>query len=263
MMGKGRAAGSPRGRFRKGNMSIIYEPKGAALEYSPLACNLWTTCSHGCKYCYAPGVLQKKKEEFFVEAPERKDVLQKLEKDCQKMQGDPRPILLSFVSDPYQPHDYEAGVTRKALEILERYHMTAQVLTKGGTRAVRDFDILRRNGYGWKFGTSLNCYGLTAMQWEPHAATYPDRYEAICRAHLDGIYTWVSVEPVIDPERALHIIESLLKFVDFWKIGKLNHHAEQEKRVDWGKFLKDVRLLLKDRPHYIKNDLLGWDDVSR
>jgi DNA repair photolyase len=240
--------------------AVIYEPKGAALEYSPLACNLWTTCSHGCKYCYAPGALQKKRDEFFIEAPPRKDILAKLEQDCNKMRGDPRPILLCFVCDAYQPHDYGPALTRQALEILAHYNMTAQVLTKGGLRATRDFDILRRNK--WKFGTTvLLTDPRDRAKWEPGAATLLDRTKAICLAHETGIYTWVSVEPVIDPEQALKLIELLskMKVVDFWKIGKLNHSKEQELKIDWAKFLRDVRLLLKDKPHYIKTDLLAWD----
>ena len=31
----------------------IYTPKGPALEYAPLACNLYRGCAHGCLYCYA------------------------------------------------------------------------------------------------------------------------------------------------------------------------------------------------------------------
>lgn len=236
-------------------MNVIYQPKGAALEYSPLACNLWTTCSHGCKYCYAPSALQKKKEEFFIEAPERKNILANLEKDCKKMQGDQRPVLLSFVCDCYQPHDEQKALTREALLILEKYHMKAQALTKGGMRAVRDFDILKRNN--WKFGSSIT--GAKANEWESGAAMPSNRFEAIQYAHSLGIYTWVSVEPVIDPVEVLDNIEHLKHIVDFWKIGKLNHHKEQELKVDWRKFLRDVRLLLKDKQHYIKTDLLAWE----
>lgn len=241
--------------------NVIYEPKGAALEYSPLACNLWLTCTHGCKYCFAPRALHKKPESFFIEAPERKNILGRLEKDCKEMAGDRRPILLSFVCDCYQPHDAGPAITRKALEILSRYKMTAQVLTKGGMRAARDFDILKKNK--WEFGsTILFSKPESRREWEPGAASIMNRIHAICLAHEMGIRTWVSVEPVIDPEQALEAIEALikLKVVDFWKVGKLNHHKEHERSVDWSKFLRDVRLLLKDQAHYIKNDLLPWED---
>jgi DNA repair photolyase len=33
---------------------VIYEPKGKAGEYAPLALNLYAGCSHGCTYCFAP-----------------------------------------------------------------------------------------------------------------------------------------------------------------------------------------------------------------
>ena len=35
-------------------MSIIYKPKGKALEYSELAANLYRGCGHACTYCFAP-----------------------------------------------------------------------------------------------------------------------------------------------------------------------------------------------------------------
>ena len=35
-------------------MPIIYEPRGKAAEYSPLAANLYAGCGHGWLYCYAP-----------------------------------------------------------------------------------------------------------------------------------------------------------------------------------------------------------------
>lgn len=46
-------------------MKIIYEPKGAAKEYSELAVNLYLGCNHGCKYCFAPRCMFKTKEEYF------------------------------------------------------------------------------------------------------------------------------------------------------------------------------------------------------
>jgi DNA repair photolyase len=239
-------------------MNAIYQPKGAALEYSPLACNLWLTCSHGCKYCYVPATLHKRPEAFFVEAPERKGILAALEKDCKRLDGDVRPVLLCFCCDPYQPHDAGRRITREALKILEKYHMNVNVLTKGGMRAARDFDILKRNK--WKFGTTIHlCRPQSKGEWEPGSAELGSRIDAISYAHGIGIYTWVSVEPVVDPEQALEVIDKIKHVVDFWKIGKLNHHKEQEMKIDWSKFIREVRLLLKGKPHYIKTDLLAWE----
>ena len=50
-------------------MNAIYEPRGAAAEYAPLACNLYRGCGHGCKYCYAPACLRMGREEFARPAP--------------------------------------------------------------------------------------------------------------------------------------------------------------------------------------------------
>ena len=49
-------------------MSVIYTPKGAAREYSPLALNLYLQCTHACKYCYAPSAMQRARENYFCSA---------------------------------------------------------------------------------------------------------------------------------------------------------------------------------------------------
>ena len=73
-----------------------------------------------------------------------------------------------------------------------------------------------------------------------------------------GIYTWVSVEPVIDPNEALSVMRALLDCVDLWKVGKLNHFKEAESRVDWRQFLIDTQKTLVGKNVYIKKDLLAY-----
>jgi DNA repair photolyase len=73
-------------------MSIIYEPKGQANEYTKLAANLYKGCTHGCQYCFGPSALFKKKENYFKMADPKKEVLSKLEKDCQKLSA----VFLKF-----------------------------------------------------------------------------------------------------------------------------------------------------------------------
>lgn len=243
------------------SVTTIYEPKGRALEYAPLALNLYTGCVHGCKYCFAPGCLHKTREQFHAAASPRPGLLESLKLDAPKYANDRREILLCFTCDPYQreqkiPNPY---ITREALIILAANQCRATILTKGGTYAIQDFDILKQQG--WSFGTSLSfATNIECERWEPKASTVGSRVWAIQNAKNKGIKTWVSVEPVINPKSALEVIRNLYNIVDFWKVGKINHNKELESAVDWKKFLDDV-LELKAKYNlnlYVKTDLAKY-----
>ncbi len=220
-------------------MSVIYEPKGAALEYAPLALNLWTGCKFGCIYCDGPAMARTSLHTWKANAAPKKNVLKRLEADCVKLAGDKRTVLLCFTCDPYQTFE-AAELTREALLLLEQYDMTATVLTKAGIRAERDFDILRRNN--WSFGTTLHMFDNDPGRvWEPGAAANNFRQITIRNAHAMGIKTWVSVEPVIYPDQALKLIEEMHLYVDLWKVGKMNH---RDLDIDWKKFYDQVKSVL-------------------
>lgn len=232
--------------------NVIYEPKGAAAEYSHLAINLFQGCQFACKYCYAPAIARQRLDQWSKNPTPKKNILARIEAEAKKMKGDPRKILLCYTSDPYQ-NEEAAALTRDTLLILEKYKMTATVLTKAGMRAVQDFDILARNG--WEFGTtlSISCK-QTKREWEPGAASIRSRCEAIARANMENIKTWVSMEPVIDPQQALNVIDRMKYCVDFWKIGKMNHRKID---IDWKKFHDDAVTLLDSlgAKYYIKKEL--------
>jgi DNA repair photolyase len=236
-------------------MPIIYQPRGKALEYSDLAANLYTGCSHACRYCYCPAILRKNLDDWATDPKPRRDILRLLEKDAKMLheQGEAREILLSFMSDPYHS-DGSALVTREALLILERYSLKVQILTKGGKRSVNDFDILARNH--WKYGATIIFRDEELRkEWERGAAPISERIEAIRDAHGQGIFTWVSVEPVVDAAEALAVMQELRDVVDLWKVGKLNHDKETEAKIDWRQFLYDTEEMLKGRNFIIKKDL--------
>ncbi|MHC4213971.1 MAG: SPL family radical SAM protein [Planctomycetota bacterium] len=235
-------------------MDIIYEPRGPAREYAPLAANLFSGCCHGCTYCFGPSTLWKKREVFHTQVEPKKNAFERLEKDAGKLKGDDREILLSFVTDPYQPVEMERGLTRRAVECLIENNLRFTLLTKGGMRASRDFDLLA--GYdNARFGSTivfiLQDY---ADRWEPNAPSIDDRILAIEDAHSKGIPTWVSLEPVIDPNQALELIRQLHPIVDHWKVGKLN---KQKVDVDWMQFREDVKTLLDSlgADYYLKKSL--------
>ena len=238
-------------------MNVIYEPRGRAGEYSPLACNLYMGCTHGCKYCFAPACMRKKPDEWHTNVKLRKDVIRLFEKDAQKLKGDSRRILFSFLSDPYQPLERKQRLTRQALEIVNRYRLNSQILTKGSCDLISGDLALMRSAGTWLGITVCFVDDDIRKEWEPDASPVDDRFDVLKEAHDRGIYTWVSLEPVIDPDQALAVIKKSYKYVDFWKVGKLNHMKEVESKVDWKKFRMDVSSLL-DRlgaNYYIKEDL--------
>lgn len=241
-------------------MQTGYQPKGRAREYSELALNLYTGCSNGCSYCF-----NRKfpwyQESIFNNPTPRNNILSELEKYASKRIGDPREILLCFTCDPYPSLPCE-DITRDALLILEKYKMKVQVLTKGGTRACRDFDILLRNS--WKFGSTITGYTKEYIgKYESNAAEYQDRKATIVTAFNAGIYTWVSLEPVIDHSEAIFILSDLLPYVNYWKIGKINHNPVLENSIEWDVFLDKVRQILGKREYLIKKDLLEASERAK
>jgi DNA repair photolyase len=234
-------------------MSVLYQPSGKAKEYSGWACNLYTGCTHGCVYCYAPLCMKRNRDQFHSGAQPRKNILKQLERDVKRMEVDGR-VLLCFVTDPYQPCEERWGVTRQAIEILHSAGMAVQILTKGGLRATRDFDLL---GSDDAYAATLTFVDPEkSMEWEPGAALPQERFDSLQMAYDRKIPTWVSLEPVIEPEETFRIIEKTHGYVDLYKIGPLNYHPKA-REVDWGKFGYEVVDMLETygNDYYLKKDL--------
>jgi len=239
-------------------MPAIYVPRGKALEYSELACNLYKGCSHACAYCFAPGATFTDRQKF--SSPDyirpRPGIIAELNRDAEKLAGDPRTILMSFTSDVYQEAEKKLKLTRQALSVMALNNLTPQILTKAGAWAIeRDMDLLQHANGIWAATLTTDC-PEESIKWEPGAALPADRIKALQIAKDAGLRTWVSFEPVIDPEAVYRLIDQTHDFVDLYKVGKLNYHP-LAKEINWNKFLSDAEKRLdhygKDR--YIKKDL--------
>lgn len=239
-------------------LRVIYPPAGRAGEYAPLAVNLYRGCDHGCTYCYAPRVLKMKSDAFAAAAP-RKDILEKLLLDCRDLNkvNNQDAILLCFTCDPYCHADVEHRITREALKMLLTFEQPVTILTKGGDRSLRDFDILKRHPDLVTYATTLT---LTdeAMRavYEPNAAPMQERINALAEAHRAGFKTWVSCEPVIDPVQTIALIQKAAPYTDLFKVGRWNYDRRAGE-IDWSAFGMDVVGLLEDLgcAYYIKEDL--------
>jgi DNA repair photolyase len=239
-------------------MNLIYEPRGPAKEYAPLALNLYAGCPHGCRYCYVPGCLRCSAADFAARAGRPRAGFEpdgpgwrKLEREAAALAaaGDQREILLSFTSDPYQEAEKELHLTRRALEHLRSwwfsaFNRPATVLTKRPALAWGLDRGLLLAGH-FRLATSVTGLGLDwRNRWEPDCAkTGWQRLSALAAARKDGISTWVSLEPVIDPAEGLAVLRRIVEVqaAPHVKIGKLNHHPEWIAGVDWPAFVAEAR----------------------
>jgi DNA repair photolyase len=235
--------------------NYIYAPKGQAGEYAPLAANPYRGCGHACAYCYVPDVLKMPRPEFDAGAVERPDFLRNLIKDARKYQaaGITEQVMFSFTTDVYSP--FATMLTRDAIKVLIDHGMGFCTLTKGGTRALRDLDLFRpdRDAFASTL-TSLD--DAFSLKWERAAALPADRIEALKIFHDAGIFTWVSLEPTLDCDASLQIVRETYKFVDLYKIGRVNY-LPMTKTTDWETYTHRMVDLCQELGvmHYVKRDL--------
>ena len=240
----------------KNKYRVIYQPRGAAREYSELAVNLYVGCEHGCKYCYAPSCMLKERSSYHENVYSRKNILNLIQKDLidMSMLKDKRRVLFCFITDPYQG-EYEFNkLTSEALALFKAYNIPKQVLTKGGMKSARDFHLYKK---GDALASTLTFYDeQKSLYWEPNASLPEDRIKSLKKAKEKGIETWASFEPVIDPEETYKLFMETKDFTDMYKIGKINNFRTGIE-VDWRKFTKNIIELCEkyQKKYYIKESL--------
>ena len=234
-------------------MPVIYKAKGRAKEYCDLALNIYTGCTFGCTYCYAPLVARMKRKEFHKQAVPRKKILLQVAKEAPKHKG--QKVLLSFMSDPYPYVEEKNLLTRDILKILCHSGVRPVILTKNPL-VIRDLDIIEK-AKGWIGTTLTSLYDHVLEKWEPNAPSTVARTFILFEAHRRGIKTWVSLEPVLDVESALELISFTHKHVDLYKVGMLTYNLHA-KNINWPRFRERVEEQLQKykKQYIIKKDLM-------
>lgn len=235
----------------KNKFSVIYEPKGRAFEYAPLACNPWIGCVHGCKYCYGPASFHVKRENW--NTPRLKEnFLDRFEDAAFKLEGDQREILFSFATDTCGTPE-QVAVMSNVLAIAENRELNLTILTKNPLAALPLLDTMAKNE--WRLGTTI-CFISDELrkEWEPGAPNVNKRIEGLDAARNAGVKTWVSVEPVVDFHEGIDAVIVSRGRCDLVKVGKWNHDARAN-AIDWKEFHSQASDILHGHPHVFKHDL--------
>jgi DNA repair photolyase len=165
--------------------------------------NPYRGCEHGCIYCYArpshaywgysAGLDFETKLTAKVNAPEA------LERELSKPGYEPKTIMIGANTDGYQPIERERKITRRLLEVLERFEHPVAIVTKSAL-VVRDADILSRLASRGLAKVAISVTTLDhrlARRMEPRASAPAKRIEAMRRLADAGVPVAVMAAPLI------------------------------------------------------------------
>ncbi|QYK48150.1 MAG: PA0069 family radical SAM protein [Phycisphaeraceae bacterium] len=165
--------------------------------------NPYRGCEHGCFYCYArPG------HEYLGLSPgidfesilfAKHDAARLLRRELSDPKWRPETIVLSGVTDPYQPIERDLGITRGVLEVLAECCHPVSIITKSSL-ILRDLDLLRELHATGSVHVAVSLTTLDnrlASVMEPRASSPRSRLDTIRTIAGLGIPVTVMVAPII------------------------------------------------------------------
>jgi len=208
--------------------------------------NPYVGCAHACRYCYAtfmkkftghiepwgsfvdvkinaPEVLRRELKK--AENAQRTLVSEYDNKQIHTFgfpQGTLRgSIILSSVTDPYQPVEAKYMITRKCLEALALFKFPVDILTKSPL-VLRDIDIISKLKNA-EVGLTITTDDDNMRKiFEPAAPPVHERIEALKKLHKAGIKTYVFIGPVL-PMNPDSLAEKIKPFAHSILIDRINY----------------------------------------
>jgi DNA repair photolyase len=173
--------------------------------------NPYRGCTHGCSFCYARkthSFLGMNADDTFqnhilLKSNAAEALETQLAKISKKYKGDPIAIIehvglvaLGTATDPYQPIEAKAQLTRKCLEILSKYQIPTTITTRSPL-ILRDIDILKNMNIT-SINFSVNTLNRKIWRSLEPATPYPmKRLEAVHRLVDNGFHTGIFVAPIL------------------------------------------------------------------
>src|SRR6058998_3527565 len=201
--------------LRDGTKSIITRNTSPDVGFET-SLNPYRGCEHGCIYCYArptheylgfsAGLDFESKIMVKTNAPEL------LCAELESPRWQPQTLVMSGITDPYQPIERKLRITRRCLEVLAKSRNPVAIITKNRL-VTRDIDLLCELT---KYNAVAVNLSVTSLEpnlqrvLEPRTSSPQARLDAIRQLRSAGIPTGVMVAPVI-PGLTDHEIPKILE----------------------------------------------------
>jgi DNA repair photolyase len=202
--------------------------------------NPYVGCFHGCRYCYATFMKRFTGHteawgsfvDVKVNSPE---VLQRQLQ--RKARGR---VMISSVTDAYQPIEAKYKLTRKCLEVLLQYQFPVDILTKSPL-VLRDLDLIKEFK-DIEVGVTVTTNDEKIRKvFEPKAPSITARINTLKKLHNNGINTYAFIGPVL-PMNPEALLENINPHVDSIIIDSMNYTSKTlkiYKRMNLSKWLED------------------------
>ena len=165
--------------------------------------NPYRGCEHGCIYCFARPTHEylgfSAGADFESRIMVKECAAQLLEAELLSPKWKPQVVMMSGVTDCYQPIERKMELTRRCLEVLAKFRNPVGILTKNRL-VTRDLDVLKELAAHKCVAANLSITTLDPQLQrilEPRTSPPAARLEAVQRLREAGIPVGVMVAPVI------------------------------------------------------------------
>lgn len=179
--------------------------------------NPYRGCEHGCIYCYARPTHEflgfSAGLDFESKIMVKYDAAKKLREKLNSGNWKPEVVIMSGVTDPYQPIERKLRITRACLMVFEEFLNPVSIITKNYL-VTRDIDILKKLAKHQAVHVTLSVTTLDrdlARIMEPRTSQPGRRLKAIKELSDHGVPVGVNVAPIIPgltDHECVHILEA-------------------------------------------------------
>lgn len=165
--------------------------------------NPYRGCEHGCIYCYARPTHEflgfSAGLDFESRIMVKYDAAKKLRRALRNPKWEPKTVVMSGVTDCYQPIERKLEITRQCLEVFAEFRNPVGIITKNYL-VTRDIDYLKELAKYDAVHVTISVTTLDrqlARVMEPRTSQPHRRLQAIQKLAEAGIPVGVNVAPIV------------------------------------------------------------------
>jgi DNA repair photolyase len=188
--------------FCDGTKSIITRNNSPDVGFET-SLNPYRGCEHGCIYCYARPTHEylgfSAGLDFESKIMVKTNARDLLRAELESPRWQPQTLVMSGVTDPYQPIEKKLCITRGCLEVLAKFRNPVAIITKN-CLVTRDIDLLRDLAACNAIAVNISVTSLDPKLQrvlEPRTSSPQARLDAVRQLRSAGIPTGVMLAPII------------------------------------------------------------------